>query len=258
MRASSPPWLAQTLSRSWAAQWPDLPDALTEAAKYCRETRAPCRAGTSRSRRASRGICRAARGRARAPDAPAHTAARASNPTTRRTAATGRCRGARAAARCRRPGAPSCCRELGGRRRAAGAALVVEHDAPERRIVEAAVMRQAAAAGPAVDEQQRNAVGVAAFLPVHRVPARRAGSMPARARRASRDKAALRGRGWARISFIRAATGMRNAVSSLTVRDVARIIALMRPDIRAACAAHACPADARGRAADRPCCGCPP
>jgi len=34
MRASSPEWLAQTLSRSWAAQWPHLPDALTEAANY--------------------------------------------------------------------------------------------------------------------------------------------------------------------------------------------------------------------------------
>ncbi|HEY5854288.1 MAG TPA: alpha/beta hydrolase [Aldersonia sp.] len=35
MRASSPSWLAQTLARSWASQWPDLPDALTEAATYC-------------------------------------------------------------------------------------------------------------------------------------------------------------------------------------------------------------------------------
>lgn len=34
MRASSPPWLAQTLLRSWAAQWPNLPDALNEAATY--------------------------------------------------------------------------------------------------------------------------------------------------------------------------------------------------------------------------------
>jgi hypothetical protein len=61
--------------------------------------------------------------------------------------------------------------KLGDRRRAAGAALIVEHDAPERRIVEPAVVRQAAAAGTAVDEQQRHAGGVAAFLPVHRVQA---------------------------------------------------------------------------------------
>jgi pimeloyl-ACP methyl ester carboxylesterase len=34
MRASSPPWLADELSRSWRAQWPDLPDAMDEAAAY--------------------------------------------------------------------------------------------------------------------------------------------------------------------------------------------------------------------------------
>jgi pimeloyl-ACP methyl ester carboxylesterase len=34
MAASSPPWLARTLQRSWAAQWPDLPDALDEAARH--------------------------------------------------------------------------------------------------------------------------------------------------------------------------------------------------------------------------------
>lgn len=34
MSASSPPWLARTLRRSWAAQWPALPDALDEAARY--------------------------------------------------------------------------------------------------------------------------------------------------------------------------------------------------------------------------------
>ncbi len=34
MAATSPDWLATTLTRSWAAQWPDLPSALLEAAEY--------------------------------------------------------------------------------------------------------------------------------------------------------------------------------------------------------------------------------
>ncbi len=34
MRANSPGWLADTLTRSWTAQWPDLPRALDEAAGY--------------------------------------------------------------------------------------------------------------------------------------------------------------------------------------------------------------------------------
>lgn len=34
MRASSPPWLAEELTRSWRAQWPHLPDAMDEAAAY--------------------------------------------------------------------------------------------------------------------------------------------------------------------------------------------------------------------------------
>jgi pimeloyl-ACP methyl ester carboxylesterase len=34
MRASSPPWLAEELARSWRAQWPLLPDAMEEAAAY--------------------------------------------------------------------------------------------------------------------------------------------------------------------------------------------------------------------------------
>lgn len=34
MTASSPPWLADELSRSWRSQWPDLPSALEEAATY--------------------------------------------------------------------------------------------------------------------------------------------------------------------------------------------------------------------------------
>jgi pimeloyl-ACP methyl ester carboxylesterase len=32
MRASSPPWLAEELARSWRVQWPQLPDAMEEAA----------------------------------------------------------------------------------------------------------------------------------------------------------------------------------------------------------------------------------
>ncbi|HYB37270.1 MAG TPA: alpha/beta hydrolase [Mycobacterium sp.] len=34
MRASSPPWLAEELARSWLGQWPQLPDAMEEAAAY--------------------------------------------------------------------------------------------------------------------------------------------------------------------------------------------------------------------------------
>lgn len=34
MRASSPPWLADELTRSWLGQWPELPDAMEEAAGY--------------------------------------------------------------------------------------------------------------------------------------------------------------------------------------------------------------------------------
>jgi pimeloyl-ACP methyl ester carboxylesterase len=34
LRASSPPWLADELARSWRAQWPQLPDAMEEAAAY--------------------------------------------------------------------------------------------------------------------------------------------------------------------------------------------------------------------------------
>jgi pimeloyl-ACP methyl ester carboxylesterase len=34
MRASSPSWLAEELTRSWRAQWPLLPDAMDEAAAY--------------------------------------------------------------------------------------------------------------------------------------------------------------------------------------------------------------------------------
>ncbi|MBV8346370.1 MAG: alpha/beta fold hydrolase [Mycolicibacterium sp.] len=34
MRASSPAWLADELTRSWVGQWPALPDAMEEAADY--------------------------------------------------------------------------------------------------------------------------------------------------------------------------------------------------------------------------------
>ena len=40
MRASSPPWLAAELTRSWRGQWPDLPDAMDEAAGYIAPTHA--------------------------------------------------------------------------------------------------------------------------------------------------------------------------------------------------------------------------
>ncbi len=40
MRASSPPWLAEELTRSWQVQWPLLPDAMEEAAAYVAPGRA--------------------------------------------------------------------------------------------------------------------------------------------------------------------------------------------------------------------------
>ncbi|MBO0676971.1 alpha/beta hydrolase [Mycolicibacterium sp. S2-37] len=40
MRKSSPRWLADELTRSWAAQWPALPDAMDEAADYVAPTSA--------------------------------------------------------------------------------------------------------------------------------------------------------------------------------------------------------------------------
>jgi len=39
MRASSPPWLADELARSWRGQWPQLPDAMEEAADYVAPSR---------------------------------------------------------------------------------------------------------------------------------------------------------------------------------------------------------------------------
>jgi pimeloyl-ACP methyl ester carboxylesterase len=39
MRASSPPWLADELTRSWRGQWPSLPDAMEEASRYMAPTR---------------------------------------------------------------------------------------------------------------------------------------------------------------------------------------------------------------------------
>jgi pimeloyl-ACP methyl ester carboxylesterase len=38
MQASSPAWLADELTRSWRAQWPQLPDAMDEAAAYIAPT----------------------------------------------------------------------------------------------------------------------------------------------------------------------------------------------------------------------------
>jgi pimeloyl-ACP methyl ester carboxylesterase len=38
MRASSPQWLADELTRSWVGQWPALPDAMEEAAGYVAPT----------------------------------------------------------------------------------------------------------------------------------------------------------------------------------------------------------------------------
>ena len=40
MRASSPRWLADELTRSWLALWPGLPDAMDEAAEYVAPTSA--------------------------------------------------------------------------------------------------------------------------------------------------------------------------------------------------------------------------
>ena len=40
MRASSPRWLADELTRSWTAQWPGLPEAMDEAAEYVAPTAA--------------------------------------------------------------------------------------------------------------------------------------------------------------------------------------------------------------------------
>jgi pimeloyl-ACP methyl ester carboxylesterase len=40
MRASSPPWLAEELARSWRNQWPQLPDAMEEAAGFIAPTHA--------------------------------------------------------------------------------------------------------------------------------------------------------------------------------------------------------------------------
>ncbi|OBB05133.1 hypothetical protein A5662_10950 [Mycobacteriaceae bacterium 1482268.1] len=38
MRASSPPWLAEELTRSWVGQWPALPDAMEAASQYASPT----------------------------------------------------------------------------------------------------------------------------------------------------------------------------------------------------------------------------
>jgi pimeloyl-ACP methyl ester carboxylesterase len=44
LRASTPAWLADELTRSWADQWPQLPDILEEAAAYVAPSRAEFRA----------------------------------------------------------------------------------------------------------------------------------------------------------------------------------------------------------------------
>ncbi|MGZ8801802.1 MAG: serine aminopeptidase domain-containing protein [Mycobacterium sp.] len=38
MQASSPKWLAEELTRSWVGQWPSLPEAMDEAARYVAPT----------------------------------------------------------------------------------------------------------------------------------------------------------------------------------------------------------------------------
>jgi len=43
MRASSPPWLAEELTRSWHSQWPHLPDAMEEAAGFVAPTHSELR-----------------------------------------------------------------------------------------------------------------------------------------------------------------------------------------------------------------------
>jgi pimeloyl-ACP methyl ester carboxylesterase len=43
MRASSPLWLADELTRSWRGQWPHLPDAMEEAATFIAPTHAELR-----------------------------------------------------------------------------------------------------------------------------------------------------------------------------------------------------------------------
>ena len=60
--------------------------------------------------------------------------------------------------------------DLAAGRRAPGAALVEQHDAPERGIEVAAMVRQAAAARAAVQEDERHAGRVPAGFPVQRVP----------------------------------------------------------------------------------------
>ena len=47
MQASSPPWLAAELTRSWRVQWPDLPDAMEQAAGYVAPSHAQLQALTT-------------------------------------------------------------------------------------------------------------------------------------------------------------------------------------------------------------------
>ena len=61
--------------------------------------------------------------------------------------------------------------DVRGGRRSPRPALVVEHDPPEVGIVEATVMRKAAAARPAMKEDERHAGVPPADLPMHTVTA---------------------------------------------------------------------------------------
>ena len=59
--------------------------------------------------------------------------------------------------------------ERAQRSRLAGAALVIDDDAIERRVVEAPMIRRAAAARSAMQEHDRGAAWIAGLLPVHGV-----------------------------------------------------------------------------------------
>lgn len=47
MQGSSPPWLAEELTRSWVGQWPSLPEAMETAARYVAPTTAELEALTA-------------------------------------------------------------------------------------------------------------------------------------------------------------------------------------------------------------------
>jgi hypothetical protein len=60
--------------------------------------------------------------------------------------------------------------QLAERHRTAAATLVEHHDAVELRVEEAAMHRRRTGARPAMQEQHGDAVGIAALLPIDRVP----------------------------------------------------------------------------------------